>query len=174
MQTTKLLFTGPMGAGKTTAIQLISEVTAVKTEVANLDRRQHNKATTTVALDYGELTLDDGAKVLMYGTPGQDRFNFMWTILAQGALGAVVLLDNSRPDPLADMNNFLDGFPDLVARRALVIGVGRTESHHRPSIESYTQALQDRGLLLPIYAVDVRERDDVLLLIDSLLSLAEA
>jgi signal recognition particle receptor subunit beta len=123
----KILFTGTMGAGKTTAIAAVSEIAPIRTEVRNSDASVA-KATTTVGLDYGELTLDNGEKLRLYGTPGQIRFDFMWRILARGALGLVILVDNSRPDPLADLDVYLDGFAELIEKTACVIGVGRTET----------------------------------------------
>ena len=105
----KILFSGTMGAGKTTAIAAVSEIGPLSTDVRNTDESVA-KATTTVGLDYGELTLDNGERLRLYGTPGQPRFAFMWDILARGALGLVILIDNSRPDPLADLDVYLDGY----------------------------------------------------------------
>ena len=76
-QQLKIVFTGPMGAGKTTAIRAISDAPPVSTEVGNSDRQSSVKESTTVALDYGELTLEDGTCLRIYGTPGQARFSFM-------------------------------------------------------------------------------------------------
>ena len=72
----KLVFAGSMGAGKTTAIGAISEIPPVRTDVANSDLATFAKATTTAAMDYGEVTLDGGDKLRLYGTPGQARFDF--------------------------------------------------------------------------------------------------
>ena len=73
----KIIITGTMGAGKTTAIAAISDVAPITTEAVNSDRSSSNKASTTVALDYGEVALDGGDRVRLYGTPGQVRFKFM-------------------------------------------------------------------------------------------------
>src|SRR4051794_26290492 len=124
----KILLTGTTGAGKTTAIAAISETPPVRTDVRNNDPT-FAKATTTVGLDYGELTLDNGDKLRLYGTPGQERFRFMWDILAKGALGLVVLIDNTRPDPLADLAVYLKGFSGLIHEAACVVGVGRMDTH---------------------------------------------
>ena len=128
----KILITGTMGAGKTTAIAAISEVPPIMTDVQNNDT-SNSKLTTTVGLDYGELSLDGGDKLRIYGTPGQERFAFMWKVLAKGALGLIVLVDNSRPDPLADLGAYLNSFAELIARAGCVIAVGRTESHPTPA-----------------------------------------
>src|SRR5262245_30126910 len=79
----KIVFAGPMGAGKTTAICAISDVPPVSTEVRNTDQRVCAKEATTVALDFGQLRLEDGTVVMLYGTPGQERFSFMWDILCR-------------------------------------------------------------------------------------------
>ena len=77
----KLLFTGPMGAGKTTAIAAVSEVAPVITDVQNTDQSVL-KERTTVGLDFGLLSLDNGDRIRLFGTPGQMRFDFLWKILA--------------------------------------------------------------------------------------------
>lgn len=169
----KLLFAGPMGAGKTTAIRSISNIPPVSTEAANIDVAQHGKAETTVGMDYGEVELDGGARLRLYGLPGQSRFDFMWKIVAQGAMGLVLLLDNSRKDSVAQMGQYLDAFGALVETSSVVIGIGRLgEGNTR--ISDYSRALQARGLQLPVFSVDVRQRDDVLLLLEALLQQIEA
>ena len=164
----KILFTGTIGAGKTTAIGAISEIPPLRTDVQNHDPSV-GKASTTVGLDYGEITLDGGEKLRLYGTPGQQRFDFMWKILGSGALGVVLLIDNSRPDPLGDLAVYLNGFADLIERTACVIGVGRMESHPLPDIDRFADALSVRGLACPVFAVDVRDPQQVLQLLDLLL-----
>ncbi|HVJ62348.1 MAG TPA: hypothetical protein VM555_06505, partial [Tahibacter sp.] len=81
----KIVFTGPMGVGKTTAIAAISDEAPVSTDVFNTDREAFDKALTTAGLDYGHIALDDGTAVRLYGTPGQARFRFMWDILGLNA-----------------------------------------------------------------------------------------
>lgn len=173
MKEYKILFTGTMGAGKTTAIAAISETAPVVTDVANTDSSLA-KATTTVGLDFGQLTLDNGDRLRLFGTPGQSRFDFMWRILAQNALGVIILIDNARPDPLADLDMYLDGFADALSQMPCAVGVGRTESHPTPSLDDFSLRLESRSLVLPVLAVDVRRKDDVALLIDTLLAQMEA
>ena len=169
----KILFTGTTGAGKTTAIGGVSEVPPISTDVRNTDSA-FAKAMTTAGLDYGELTLDNGETLRLYGTPGQQRFDFMWRILVEQALGLVILIDNSRPDPLADLRVYLDAFADLLPTMNCAIGVGRTLECPVPTLDDFADLLAERDLAIPTLAVDVRERDDVLLLIDAILSQAEA
>jgi signal recognition particle receptor subunit beta len=169
----KLLFAGPMGAGKTTAIRAISDLPPVSTEAANIDVAQHSKAETTVGMDYGETQLDDGSRLRLYGLPGQSRFDFMWKILTQGAMGLILLIDNSREDAVDQMHVYLDAFENLARTSSVVIGVGRL-SEGSARISDYSAALQKRGLQLPVFGVDVRQRDDVLLLLETLLHQIEA
>jgi uncharacterized protein len=168
----KLLFAGPMGAGKTTAIRAISDIAPVSTEAANIDKAAHIKAETTVGLDYGETRLDSGERLRLYGLPGQSRFDFMWKIVARGALGAVLLVDSSAPDAVAGLDPYLDAFDELARSASLVIGVGRL-AEGSARIHDYAAALGARGLRLPVFAVDVRRRDDVLLLLEALLNQIE-
>lgn len=162
-----------MGAGKTTAIRAISDIEPIVTDVANHDASVA-KERTTVGLDYGMLSLDNGDRIRLFGTPGQARFDFLWQILVRKALGLVILTDNSRPDPLADLAMFLDGFATQLASVPCVIGVGRLDSHPRPSLDDYADLLEARGQVFPLLQVDVRQRDDVVLLIDTLLGQIEA
>jgi len=169
----KILFTGTMGAGKTTAISAVSAVKMVSTEAVNTERSLFAKATTTVGLDYGEVSLEDGSVLRLYGTPGQRRFEFMWKIIARGALGVIILVDNSRPDPISDIGIYLENFRTLVEAGAVVIGVGRTETHSSPTTDDYYDYLAKRNLMLPVLEVDVRRGEDVLMLLDVLFSVLE-
>jgi signal recognition particle receptor subunit beta len=173
MKEHKILFSGTAGAGKTRAIAAISDTAPVSTDVANSDMSL-GKPTTTVGLDFGTITLASGDRVRLFGTPGQARFDFMWPILARDALGLILLIDNSRPFPLADLQVYLDGFAGELERMPCVVGVGRTEAHPSPTLDAFADHLTQRNLVLPVVAVDVRRRDDVLMLIDLLLAQAEA
>lgn len=169
----KILFTGTTGAGKTTAIRAVSEVRTIDTDVRNTDP-DIAKAMTTAGMDYGELTLAGGEKLRLYGTPGQHRFDFMWGILARGALGLVILVDNSQPDPLGDLDAYVEGFRDLIQRQACVVGIGRMETHPEPSVDAYALRLESRGVLCPVLPTDVRHRENVVELLEVLLLQLEA
>ena len=99
-QVYKLVFAGPVGAGKTTAIQTLSDIEVVSTDAYASDEVRLLKKTTTVAMDYGLMKLASGDQVRLYGTPGQQRFDFMWEILSENALGLVLMLKASAPDPV--------------------------------------------------------------------------
>jgi len=169
----KIVFTGPPGAGKTTAITALSDEPPVSTDVVNHDKSL-GKSHTTVGMDYGLVALGEGEQVRLFGTPGQSRFDFMWQILTKDALGLILLLDNSRPDPLADLAEFAEALKTALATVACVVGVGRTESHEHPDLDAFADALSARGVLCPVLPVDVRRRDDVLMLVDAVLAQVEA
>lgn len=169
----KILISGTMGAGKTTAIAAISETPPVTTEVKNTDG-EVRKATTTVGLDYGELTLDNGDKLRLFGTPGQTRFAQLWKVLAKGALGLVILVDNSRPEPLRDLSVYLENFAELIRDAACVVGIGRLDTHPAPDLDAYARHLEEHGVVCPLLAVDVRDREQVVMLLDVLLTQLES
>ena len=164
----KILFSGITGAGKTTAIGAVSEMPPLSTDVRNTDLGI-SKELTTVGLDYGELTLDAGDKLRLYGTPGQKRFDFMWKILSKGALGLIILIDNRQPDPLADLDMYLEGFKQLITDTACVVAVGRLETHPTPDLEQFSAHLASRGVLCPVLGADVRDAPQVIQMLELLL-----
>lgn len=101
----KVVVAGPVGAGKTTFIRSLSETEIVDTD--ELASEDIGKATTTVALDFGTLDLD-GVPVLLFGTPGQDRFDFMWEVLCEGALGLLLLVSGAHPGQFSQARSILD------------------------------------------------------------------
>jgi signal recognition particle receptor subunit beta len=171
MNNHKIIFTGPVGAGKTTAIASISDIPPVRTDELASDMTRNRKNATTVAMDYGLMNLDGGERLHLYGTPGQERFNFMWDILTEGGIGLILLVNNARPDPFMDMGFFLDAFKGFIRNTQVAIGVTRTDQVSHPSIRAYHQRLAGKGLArcIPVFEVDARERKDVGLLVEALL-----
>jgi len=165
----KIIFTGPVGAGKTTAITSLSDVPLVKTDEVASDMTKQRKAETTVAMDYGIMNLSDGEKIHLYGTPGQERFDFMWDILTNGGIGLVLLLDNSRTDPFKDMAFFLKSFGDFIQETGVAIGVTQMDLSTRPTIDDYHQHLQTLNIKVPVFSVDAREKKDVSVLVQALM-----
>lgn len=166
----KIIFTGPVGAGKTTAINAISDIPTVRTESIATDMTRERKAETTVAMDYGRINLPNNTAVHLYGTPGQERFDFMWEILVEGGIGLVLLLDNNRPNPLQDIRFFVSSFKDFIQHTAVVVGVTHSDVKPQPSIEDYQRELANLGLRgVPVFEVDARQKRDIVMLIESLL-----
>ncbi len=110
MQTVKIVVTGPFSAGKTQFIQTISEIDVVATEKKISRDEERVKAQTTVAMDFGRISVADDLVLYLFGTPGQRRFDFMWEILAEGMLGFVVLLDSVKPETFREARSILDTF----------------------------------------------------------------
>ena len=110
MQSVKMVITGPFSAGKTQFIQTISEIDVVSTERRLSRREAGSKEETTVAMDFGRLTIDDDLVLYLFGTPGQRRFDFMWRILSHGMLGFIVLLDSVRPETFREAQIILEAF----------------------------------------------------------------
>ncbi len=110
MQTVKMVVTGPFSAGKTQFIQAISEIDVVATERKISREEERIKDQTTVAMDFGRLTIDEDLILYLFGTPGQRRFDFMWEVLSEGMLGFVVLLDSVRPETFREARDILDTF----------------------------------------------------------------
>ncbi|MER5702710.1 ATP/GTP-binding protein [Micromonospora sp. NPDC002296] len=156
----KILIAGGFGAGKTTLVSALSEVRPLQTEevltgagvgVDDISGVE-GKSTTTVAMDFGRITINEDLQVYLFGTPGQDRFWFLWDELAFGALGAVVLADTRR---LADCFPSIDYFEQR--NIPFVVGVNCFDDGRRFSLDSVRQALDlDPGV--PLVFCDARDR----------------
>lgn len=110
MQTLKMVATGPFNAGKTEFIQSVSEIDVVSTERRISSDIERIKETTTVAMDFGRISIDDEMVLYLFGTPGQKRFDFMWEILSEGMLGFVVIVDSTRPETFREARKILETF----------------------------------------------------------------
>ncbi|HNT76557.1 MAG TPA: ATP/GTP-binding protein [Anaerolineae bacterium] len=110
MQTLKIVVTGPFNSGKTEFIQSISEIDVVSTDRKITRESERIKSQTTVAMDFGRITVDEELILYLFGTPGQKRFDFMWEILSEGMLGFVVLVDSTRPETFREARRILDTF----------------------------------------------------------------
>ncbi len=169
MAENKIIFTGPVGVGKTTAIAALSDDPPIKTDARASDMTTSMKSHTTVAMDYGVIHLDEHTKVHLYGTPGQERFDFMWDILSQGSMGLVLLLDNTRSNPLKDLKFFLDSFSDLLKTAPVVVGVTKMDLKATPGIDVYQKYLLQYGMNVPVFEIDARNENDVKQLVTAML-----
>ena len=110
MQTVKIVVTGPFNSGKTEFIRSVSEIDVVSTERKISSEMEKVKETTTVAMDFGRITVDDDLVLYLFGTPGQRRFDFMWEILSEGMLGFIVMVDSTRPETFREARSILETF----------------------------------------------------------------
>jgi uncharacterized protein len=172
LQQYKIVFSGSMGAGKTEAIRSLSDVPVLLTEAFNTDTESHEKMETTVGIDYGEVTLDDGTKIGLYGTPGQERFDFIWPVICQGAIGAIVLIDHNNENPIAELESYLETFQNYTDN--IAIGITHTDLASEQSTTTiYKDWLISQDLYSPLFFIDARKKDDVLLLLEALITSVE-
>ncbi len=107
----KVVITGPFAAGKTTFINTITEIAPIQTEArTTIPNEASVKDTTTVAMDFGRITVDEENVLHIFGTPGQFRFNYMWSILARDAIGVILLIDSSDRSTFNDAIDMLNFF----------------------------------------------------------------
>jgi signal recognition particle receptor subunit beta len=170
----KIVFAGAMGAGKTTAIRSISDVEPVSTDVENFEGGGGGKLHTTVAMDFGKVKLDDKTQLSLYGTPGQERFKFMWPIVSRDAFGLVFLINNNSDNPLELLDVYLKHFRPTIDKSAAVVGITCSDLTKKHTADDYQDIIKNHSLKMPAFSIDARRRDDVLLLLNAVLSLNEA
>jgi signal recognition particle receptor subunit beta len=176
----KMVVAGGFGVGKTTAVASVSEIEPLTTEAAITEvaagvddtSMTPDKTTTTVAMDFGCLTLDPTLKLYLFGTPGQDRFGFMWDDVTEGALGALVVVDSRRLD---------DCFPavDYFERKGMpfAVAVNTFDGALTHPLDAVREALDVAGEV-PVVSFDARDsgsvRDSLVIVLEHALARAVA
>lgn len=158
-RTVKIVVTGPFDAGKTTFIRTISEITVLSTErpvsvpTGTSDR-------TTVAMDFGRITVDKDLALYLFGTPGQERFEFMWDILAEGMLGFVLMVDASRADSIQEARRIRTHFAEL-AEVPFIVAVNKLDGEDEASLLAQVRTELDLPDQVPTVVADARDREHV-------------
>lgn len=191
----KLVFVGDTGAGKSTAVRAITGASSGESQQhPSFQRTQDtvvidlhysdlstddtsasgaNDSAGNIALDYGELTLNDGKKLCFYGMPSQRELDFTCHIFTRSALGLIILVNNANNDPLSELSYQLKLNADFLAKGSAVIGVTHYDEASRPSVEQYCRFLHRKGLHWPVVPLDPRKRGDIAMLIHVLLAVME-
>ncbi|MBC8507600.1 MAG: ATP/GTP-binding protein [Chloroflexi bacterium] len=176
MQTVKMVVTGPFSSGKTEFIQTVSEIDVVATERKISSEAERIKETTTVAMDFGRITVDDNLVLYLFGTPGQKRFDFMWEILSEGMLGFIVMVDSTRPETFREARSILETFR-AYAPTPYVVAANKQDIEDAWSVDDMRIALRldPKIKFLPCVALDKESVKSVLLeLLYSILTEMEA
>jgi small GTP-binding protein len=165
----KVVVTGHFAAGKTTLISAISEIPVLATETSVSDDTVETKDHTTVTMDFGKLTVKDDdllAELYMFGTPGQDRFDFMWDVLAEGMDGYILMIDLSHGEKaLREAAGILEHFRDM-SDAPFVVGANRAAGH--PELMERLDeilGLDPSATVVPCEAIDKESAKEVLLVL---------
>ena len=171
MLTVKMVVTGPFNAGKTEFIQTVSEIDVVSTERKLSSPEERIKEMTTVAMDFGRITVDESLVLYLFGTPGQKRFDFMWEILSEGMLGFIVIVDSTAPETFREARNILEAFRAF-SPTPYVVAASKQDLDGAWDLEDMRIALrlEAKDKLLPCVALEKEAVKNVLLaLLESIL-----
>lgn len=159
MQSVKIVVTGPFNAGKTTFIKSVSEITVLSTERQVSAASGEGGGETTVAMDFGRITIADDVVLYLFGTPGQERFSFMWETLSEGMLGFVLLVDGTSPVSIDEARSMIRFFTEM-SDVPFVVAANRVGPEDVKVVEALREALAvSPGV--PVFPVDARDRDSV-------------
>lgn len=163
-----MILGGRSGTGKTTAINSVSEILPISTEVAISEVLDASKISTTVAFDYGEVTIPgENVRMRLYGAPGQSRFSFMWDILLCNSDALLLLVDNHRPKPLEETREYLRTFGAKLHKQGMVVffAIVKSDLSPFPDIRQYQNLIFEEGFSFPVAVIDARRKDSILLLL---------
>ncbi len=158
----KIVVAGPFAAGKTQFINTVSEIKTVTTERKTTSATEKSvKDHTTVAMDFGKIKIDDNHELYLFGTPGQSRFDFMWEILGEGALGIIVLVDSTDPKTFHEARKIINFFQSRFPV-PIVVGANKQDLPNAWSAEDVKYALDisdEEGI--PVIPLSAKNKEDV-------------
>lgn len=159
MQSVKVVVTGPFNAGKTTFIKSVSEITVLSTERQVSDISGEGGGETTVAMDFGRITISDDVVLYLFGTPGQERFSFMWETLSEGMLGFVLLVDGLSPESISDARSMIEFFTSM-SDVPFVVAANKISGDDVASLARIRSEL-DLPSEVPLLPCDARSKESV-------------
>ena len=165
MQTVKMVVTGPFSSGKTQFIGSVSEIDVVATErKITGEGEKEVKDATTVAMDFGRITVDEDLVLYLFGTPGQKRFDFMWEILSEGMLGFIIMVDSTRPETFRETRTILETFR-AYAPTPFVVAANKQDLEDAWEVDDIRIALRlDPNIkIISCSSIDKRDVKEVLL-----------
>lgn len=160
----RVVFVGPFGVGKTTALRTISDIDVVDTDVFTTERLASNpeKCGTTVGFDYGEIKLPDGHRIALFGLPGQSRFDAMWKAFLPSAAAVVLWVYGDSPEAERDFSTWLEILRQYVSPEVLSVAVTRMpEPLDDARLNPFYEVLADFNPLAPLITADPRRPQDV-------------
>ena len=164
MQTVKMVVTGAFNSGKTKFVQTVSEIDVVNTERKVTSVEEKIKDQTTVAMDFGRITVDNELVLYLFGTPGQKRFDFMWEILSEGMLGFIIMVDSTRPETFRETRTILETFR-AYAPTPFVVAANKQDLEDAWEVDDIRIALRlDPNIkIISCSSIDKRDVKEVLL-----------
>ncbi len=156
----KIVVTGPVGAGKTTFIRTISEIEVVDTDRRATDETASLKSGTTVAMDFGRITLGDDMWVQIYGTPGQSRFDFMWDLLIKGAHGYILLVPAHMPKSIREARN-IRAYMQQRVDIPMIVGITHMDHPDAWELEDIQMGLADFDPQIPYVTLNANHKSSV-------------
>ena len=158
MQSVKVVITGPFDAGKTTFIKSVSEITVLSTE-RQVSGAAAGSGETTVAMDFGRITISDDVVLYLFGTPGQERFSFMWETLSEGMLGFVVMVDGTSAGSIREAVSMIEFFTRM-SDVPFVVAANRVSANDAAEVDRIRSALALPPEVI-LLGCDARDRESV-------------